>query len=150
MATELMRFALEKTMNTQTKAIELAAALSQLGAHEAATELRRLDAVEKEYKGFIETLKMQMNAKSMLSKPPERPSWFDTPWTHLLGVPGTPLEELNLTLRTLSCIKAEGLETVEQLLTCKENTLMKFPNLGRKSLNEIREALTARGLELKK
>ena len=132
-------------MNTQTKAIELAASLSQLGAHEAATELRRLDAVEKEYKGFIETLKMQMNAKSMLSKPPESPPWFE-----LINSPGTPLRKLNLTLRTESCLTAEGMETVEQLLLCPENILLRFPNLGRKSLNEIREALAARGLELKK
>ena len=144
-----MRFALEKTMN-QSKALELAAALGQIGAHDAANELRRLDAVEKEYRGFIETLKMQMSASSKLSTPPERPSWFDAPWTHLLGVPGTPIEELDLTIRTMACIKAEGLETVEQLLTCKESTLLKFPNLGRKSLNEIKESLAVRGLELKK
>ena len=72
------------------------------------------------------------------------------PWFELINSPGTPLRKLNLTLRTESCLTAEGMETVEQLLLCPENILLRFPNLGRKSLNEIREALTARGLELKK
>ncbi len=85
-----------------------------------------------------------------VSQPAEtvKPLWCDTPWRHLIGVPGTPLSTLDLTIRSQSCLTAEGLETVEQLLTCKESTLLKFPNLGRKSLNEIKSALEAKGMSL--
>ena len=88
-------------------------------------------------------------------KPPTDDTYYRTqynrpPWFELINSPGTPLRKLNLTLRTESCLTAEGMETVEQLLLCRESILLRFPNLGRKSLNEIREALAARGLELKK
>lgn len=59
------------------------------------------------------------------------------------------IEMLELTVRSERCLKAEGIYTITQLLGCTENRLLKTPNLGRKSINEIIEQLDARGLKLK-
>ena len=59
------------------------------------------------------------------------------------------IEQLNLTVRSEHCLKAEEIYTVTQLLGCTEQRLLKTPNLGRKSLKEIIEHLNARGLKLR-
>jgi len=59
------------------------------------------------------------------------------------------IEQLNLTVRSENCLKAEEIYTVTQLLGCTEQRLLKTPNLGRKSIREIVEQLEARGLKLK-
>ena len=59
------------------------------------------------------------------------------------------IEQLNLTVRSEHCLKAEEIYTVTQLLGCTEQRLLKTPNLGRKSIREIVEQLEARGLKLK-
>ncbi len=61
---------------------------------------------------------------------------------------GASIGELEFTIRTENCLKAEGIETVEQLCSWSETGLLKTPNLGRKSLNEIKEVLGSRGLAL--
>jgi DNA-directed RNA polymerase alpha subunit len=59
------------------------------------------------------------------------------------------IEQLNLTVRSERCLKAEGIFTITQLIGCDEIRLRKTPNLGRKSINEIIDCLNARGLKLK-
>lgn len=59
------------------------------------------------------------------------------------------IENLILTVRTERCLKAEGILTIQQLCGCTERRLMKIPNLGRKSINEIIEQLAAQGYELR-
>ena len=59
------------------------------------------------------------------------------------------IEQLNLTVRSENCLKAEEIYTVTQLLGCTEQRLLKTPNLGRKSLREIIERLNERGLKLR-
>jgi DNA-directed RNA polymerase alpha subunit len=59
------------------------------------------------------------------------------------------LEELNLPKRAYHCLIAAGILTVEDLLQCTHNYLLKTPNLGKKSLREIQECLKIRGLKLK-
>jgi len=54
-----------------------------------------------------------------------------------------------LTVRALNCLRAEGIEYAEELAKCTERQLLKFPNLGRKSLNEIKEAMRVKGFSLK-
>ena len=67
------------------------------------------------------------------------------------GVTGvTPFDQGVLTLRTLNALRAEGIETLEQVVLWKEQWLLMLPNLGRKSLNELKEYLHSKGLELKK
>jgi DNA-directed RNA polymerase subunit alpha len=58
------------------------------------------------------------------------------------------VDELELTLRSNNCLRAEKLHLIGDLIRCTENELLKTPNLGRKSLNEIKDALASRGLVL--
>jgi DNA-directed RNA polymerase subunit alpha len=59
-----------------------------------------------------------------------------------------PVDELELTVRSANCLKAENIYYIGDLIQRTENELLKTPNLGRKSLNEIKDVLAARGLTL--
>ncbi|MFM1991148.1 MAG: DNA-directed polymerase subunit alpha [Pseudomonadota bacterium] len=78
-----------------------------------------------------------------------------------MGTPGTagrspqidpillrPVDDLELTVRSANCLKAENIYYIGDLIQRTENELLKTPNLGRKSLNEIKEVLASRGLTL--
>lgn len=54
-----------------------------------------------------------------------------------------------LTVRSLNGLRAEGIEYAEELAKLTERQLLKFPNVGRKSLNEIKEAMRIKGFSLK-
>ncbi len=59
-----------------------------------------------------------------------------------------PVDDLELTVRSANCLKAENIYYIGDLIQRTENELLKTPNLGRKSLNEIKEVLVSRGLSL--
>ena len=59
-----------------------------------------------------------------------------------------PVDDLELTVRSANCLKAENIYYIGDLIQRSENELLKTPNLGRKSLNEIKEVLASRGLSL--
>jgi DNA-directed RNA polymerase subunit alpha len=59
-----------------------------------------------------------------------------------------PVDDLELTVRSANCLKAENIFYIGDLIQRTENELLKTPNLGRKSLNEIKEVLASRGLTL--
>ena len=59
-----------------------------------------------------------------------------------------PVDDLELTVRSANCLKAESVYYIGDLIQRTENELLKTPNLGRKSLNEIKEVLAAHGLTL--
>lgn len=59
------------------------------------------------------------------------------------------IEQLVLTVRSERCLKAEGIFTITQLTGCTKQRLLKTPNLGRKSVNEIIDCLNAKGLKLR-
>ncbi|MEJ7139290.1 DNA-directed RNA polymerase subunit alpha [Amphibiibacter pelophylacis] len=59
-----------------------------------------------------------------------------------------PVDELELTVRSANCLKAENIYYIGDLIQRTETELLKTPNLGRKSLNEIKEVLSTRGLSL--
>lgn len=59
-----------------------------------------------------------------------------------------PVDELELTVRSANCLKAENIYYIGDLIQRTEHELLKTPNLGRKSLNEIKEVLASRGLTL--
>ena len=59
-----------------------------------------------------------------------------------------PVDELELTVRSANCLKAENIYYIGDQIQRTENELLKTPNLGRKSLNEIKEVLASRGLTL--
>lgn len=59
-----------------------------------------------------------------------------------------PVDDLELTVRSANCLKAENINNIGDLVRRSEVELLKTPNLGKKSLNEIKEVLAAHGLEL--
>jgi len=61
----------------------------------------------------------------------------------------TTIEELELSVRSSNCLKRAGINTVGELISKSEEDLMKVRNLGKKSLQEIKEKLADLELELK-
>ena len=59
-----------------------------------------------------------------------------------------PVDDLELTVRSANCLKAENIYYIGDLIQRTETELLKTPNLGRKSLNEIKAVLASRGLTL--
>src|SRR5690554_6804074 len=59
-----------------------------------------------------------------------------------------PVDDLELTVRSANCLKAENIYYIGDLIQRTEVELLKTPNLGKKSLNEIKDVLAARGLSL--
>ncbi len=59
-----------------------------------------------------------------------------------------PVDDLELTVRSANCLKAEHIRCIGDLIQKTEHELLKTPNLGRKSLDEIQSQLDSRGLKL--
>ena len=59
-----------------------------------------------------------------------------------------PVDELELTVRSANCLKAEHIYYIGDLIQRTEVELLKTPNLGKKSLTEIKDVLASRGLSL--
>ncbi len=59
-----------------------------------------------------------------------------------------PVDDLELTVRSANCLKAEQIQYIGDLVQRTEVELLKTPNLGKKSLTEIKDVLASRGLSL--
>ena len=59
-----------------------------------------------------------------------------------------PVDDLELTVRSANCLKAEDIHYIGDLIQRTEVELLKTPNLGKKSLTEIKDVLATRGLSL--
>lgn len=59
-----------------------------------------------------------------------------------------PVDDLELTVRSANCLKAENIYYIGDLIQRTEVELLKTPNLGKKSLTEIKDILASRGLSL--
>ncbi len=59
-----------------------------------------------------------------------------------------PVDDLELTVRSANCLKAESIFYIGDLIQRTEVELLKTPNLGKKSLTEIKDVLASRGLNL--
>ncbi len=59
-----------------------------------------------------------------------------------------PVDDLELTVRSANCLKAENIYYIGDLIQRTEVELLKTPNLGKKSLTEIKDILASRGLAL--
>lgn len=59
-----------------------------------------------------------------------------------------PVEQLELTVRSANCLKAENINFIGDLVRCTEHDLLRTPNLGKKSLSEIKEKLEESGFGL--
>ena len=58
------------------------------------------------------------------------------------------IDDLELTVRSTNCLKSENIYYIGDLVLRTESELLKAPNLGKKSLNEIKDVLVSRGLSL--
>lgn len=61
-----------------------------------------------------------------------------------------PIEDLDLSVRSSNCLKRQGFQTVQELTQVTEEEMMKYRNLGKKSLKEIADKLAELGLSFKK
>ena len=59
-----------------------------------------------------------------------------------------PVDDLELTVRSANCLKAENIFYIGDLIQRTEVELLKTPNLGKKSLTEIKDILALKGLSL--
>ena len=59
-----------------------------------------------------------------------------------------PVDDLELTVRSANCLKAENIHFIGDLIQRTEVELLKTPNLGKKSLTEIKDVLASHGLSL--
>ena len=59
-----------------------------------------------------------------------------------------PIDDLELTVRSANCLKAEQIYFIGDLIQRTEVELLKTPNLGKKSLTEIKDVLASKGLSL--
>jgi DNA-directed RNA polymerase subunit alpha len=59
-----------------------------------------------------------------------------------------PVDDLELTVRSANCLKAENIYFIGDLIQRSESELLRTPNLGRKSLNEIKDVLATKSLSL--
>jgi len=60
----------------------------------------------------------------------------------------TPIEELDLSVRSYNCLKRQGVNTIGQLTECSETDLLNIRNFGAKSIEEVKDKLQAMGLGL--
>ncbi len=65
------------------------------------------------------------------------------------GMENFPIEELELGVRSYNCLKRVGIETIGDLVGKTENELAAIPNFGKKSIEEVKETLSAHGLTLR-
>ena len=91
-------------------------------------------------------LQRQLMAFAELGFETEEPEEDETPPVDPIML--RPVDDLELTVRSANCLKVEKIHYIGDLVTRKESDLLRTPNLGRKSLNEIKEVLAARGLSL--
>jgi DNA-directed RNA polymerase subunit alpha len=66
-----------------------------------------------------------------------------------LQVRDMPIEELELSVRSYNCLKRAGINTVSELIQKTDEDMMKVRNLGKKSLEEVKQKLAALGLSLR-
>lgn len=63
-----------------------------------------------------------------------------------IDILSVPVERLFMCARTYNCLKAANMNTVGDMLKYRENRLLRFRNLGRKTLNEIKTVLQSYGI----
>ena len=82
---------------------------------------------------------------------PVTSAWAATAWARrgAGGMDEILIEELELGVRSYNCLKRAGIQTVGDLVQKSDSELAAIPNFGRKSIEEVKETLDARGLALR-
>jgi len=100
--------------------------------------IRRAAAILHDQLSIFVDLEGEVEPKA---KEPSGPSVVDPLWLR-------PVDDLELTVRSANCLKAENIFLIGDLIQRTEVELLKTPNLGKKSLTEIKDVLATRGLSL--
>jgi len=61
----------------------------------------------------------------------------------------TPIEEIDFSVRAYNCLKRAGIDTMQDLIDKKESEVVKFRNLGKKSLKEVLDKVAEMGLKFR-
>jgi DNA-directed RNA polymerase subunit alpha len=102
--------------------------------------IQRSAAILRDQLSSFVDLEQTVGAESPVEQTPEEP-----PFDPILV---RPVDELELTVRSANCLKAENIYLIGDLIQRTEVELLKTPNLGKKSLTEIKDVLATRGLSL--
>ncbi|MEW6046312.1 MAG: DNA-directed RNA polymerase subunit alpha [Bacillota bacterium] len=106
-----------------------------------------LDAVSSAAQILMQHLDLFKN----LTRPEEQVTLLESPQERERNrVLEMPIEELGLSVRSYNCLKRAGIDTVGELTRKTEDDMMKVRNLGKKSLQEVKEKLAQLGLSLRK
>ncbi|MGE0492666.1 MAG: DNA-directed RNA polymerase subunit alpha [Vulcanimicrobiota bacterium] len=106
------------------------------------------DGSIKPYEAISEAARIMQTSLSLFTElePPSKAEHEPSgPEAELLE---TPIEDLQLSVRSLNCLKRAGIRTIGELLTYSEEDVMKLKNFGQKSLDEIKDKLVERNLSL--
>ncbi|MGY6215616.1 DNA-directed RNA polymerase subunit alpha [Methylolobus aquaticus] len=122
---------------------------------EQRTDLDRL-VIEIETNGTVDPEEAVRDAASILNQHlsvlldlnTEMVSKVDHPPTHFDPLLMRPVDDLELTVRSANCLKAENIFYIGDLIQRTEVDLLRTPNLGKKSLMEIKDVLATKGLQL--
>jgi DNA-directed RNA polymerase subunit alpha len=124
---------------------------------EQRTDLDRL-VIDLETNGTIEPeeairraatiLREQLSVFVDLEGEPEAPIAMEKKEPPIDPILLRPVDDLELTVRSANCLKAENIYLIGDLIQRTEVELLKTPNLGKKSLTEIKDVLATRGLSL--
>jgi DNA-directed RNA polymerase subunit alpha len=71
---------------------------------------------------------------------------FDETSLHMRQLLKTKLVDMDLSVRSLNCLKAADVETLGELVAYNKNDLLKFRNFGKKSLTELEDLVESKGL----
>ena len=72
---------------------------------------------------------------------------FDESSLHMRQLLMTRLTDLDLSVRALNCLKAAEIDTLGDLVSFDKNDLLKFRNFGKKSLSELEDLVSTKGLQ---
>jgi len=72
---------------------------------------------------------------------------YDEESLHMRQLLKTRLVDMDLSVRALNCLKAAEVDTLGDLVSFNKNDLMKFRNIGKKSLTELDELVNIKGLQ---
>jgi len=88
---------------------------------------------------FVEQASTQLSDEGIFAAPTDEGE----------SVLDTPIEELDLSVRSYNCLKRQGVNTIGQLTECSEQDLLNIRNFGAKSIEEVKDKLQGMNLGLK-
>lgn len=105
------------------------------------------EAIKEAAKILIQHLMLISDENITFDKPGQKgEDVVDEEVLHMRKILKTPLEDLDLSVRAYNCLKAAKINTLADLVQYDTNELLKFRNFGRKSLVEIENLITEKGL----